>query len=104
MVQTSCTSRDACRVTCDDPAVDERGARILYYALAVALAIVLALPGRPGVLAWAVIILGGVGATILRSQWLHVRGWSRTDLSWGALFAAVFLPLALLLRTFPFDR
>jgi hypothetical protein len=84
--------------------VDERGARILYYALAVALAIVLALPGRPGILVLAVIVLGGVGATILRSRWLRTRGWSRTDLSWGALFAAVFLPLALLLRTFPFDR
>jgi hypothetical protein len=84
--------------------VDERGARIVYYALAVALAVVLALPGRPGIIAWAVIILGGVGATILRSRWLHTRGWSRTDLSWGAVFAAVFLPLALVLRTFPFDR
>jgi hypothetical protein len=77
---------------------------MVYYALAVALAIVLALPGQPGVLVWALIVLGGVGATILRSQWLHTRGWSRTDLSWGALFAAVFLPLALLLRTFPFER
>jgi hypothetical protein len=91
-------------VTCDDPAVDERGARIAYYALAVALAIVLALPGEPGIIAWAVIILGGVAATILRSRWLRMRGWSRTDLGWGALFAVVFLPLALLLRSFPFDR
>lgn len=98
----SCSHPDAGRATCHDRRVDERGPWILYYALAVAAAIVLALPSRPDLLGWAVIIVAGVGAAIIRSQWLHAKAWSRTDLSWGVAFAAVFLPLALFLRTWPF--
>jgi hypothetical protein len=80
----------------------ERGPWILYYALAAAAGIVLALPSRPNVLAWAVIIGAGVGAALIRSQWLRARAWSRTDLSWGVVFLVVFLPLAFLLRAWPF--
>ena len=83
--------------------MDDRAPWILYYALAVAAAIVLALPSRPDVLGWAVIIGAGVGAAVVRSQWLKARAWSRTDLSWGVVFAIVFVPLALALRTWPFD-
>jgi hypothetical protein len=84
--------------------VTDRAPWILYYAFAVAAAIVLALPNRPDALGWAVIIGAGVGAAIVRSQWLHAQAWSRTDLSWGVVFAVVFVPLALILRTWPFDR
>jgi hypothetical protein len=82
--------------------VDDRGPWILYYALAIAAGLVLALPSRSGVIGWAVILGGGIGAALIRSQWLHARPWSRVDISWILLCAAVFVPLALLLRTWPF--
>ena len=84
--------------------MDDRGLWILYYALAAAAAIVLALPSPTGVLGFAVIVGCGVGAAVLRSQWLHARAWSRADLSWGLVFLVVLVPLALLLRGWPFGR
>jgi hypothetical protein len=82
--------------------VDRRQALFVYYALAVLLGLLVGVTRQPSVPFFALLLVGGVAASVVRSQWLGARAWSRADLSWGLIFVATLLPAAYLSRTWPF--
>jgi hypothetical protein len=88
--------------TCDDRRMDRRPALLVYYALAVLLGLLVGVTRQPGVPFFALLLVGGIGASFVRSQWLGARAWSRVDLSWGLILVAALLPAAYLSRTWPF--
>ncbi len=102
MVQMSWLWPDRTFRTCDDRLVDRRQALLVYYALAVLLGLLVGVTRQPGVPFFALLLVGGIAASFVRSQWLHARAWSRVDLSWGLILAASLLPAAYLSRAWPF--
>ena len=82
--------------------MDRRGALLVYYALAVLLGLLVGVTREPGVPFFILLLVGGIAASFVRSQWLGARAWSRTDLSWGLILVAALLPAASLSRNWPF--
>jgi hypothetical protein len=82
--------------------VERRQAVLVYYGFAIALGLLVGVTRTPGLPFFVLLIVGGVAAAFVRSQWLGARAWSRVDLSWGLVFLASLLPAAWIARTWPF--
>jgi uncharacterized protein (DUF2062 family) len=82
--------------------VDRRQAEALYYGVAAALGVFVALNPLPEPWQLVAVLLAGVGATLIRSQLLHAAAWSRTDLTWVLIFLATWAPASWLLHRWPF--
>ena len=81
--------------------MDRRQALLVYYALAVLLGLLVGVTREPSIAFFVLLLVGGLGASFVRSQWLEARAWSRVDLSWGLILLATLLPTAYLSRTWP---
>jgi hypothetical protein len=82
--------------------MERRPALLVYYALAVLLGLLVGVTRQPSVPFFALLLVAGIGASFVRSQFLGARAWSRFDLSWGLILVATLLPAAYLSRTWPF--
>jgi hypothetical protein len=82
--------------------VDRGRAQALYYGVAAALGVFVALDPLPEPWQFVAVLLGGVGATVIRSRLLHAAPWSRSDLTWVLIFLATWLPASALLHRWPF--
>jgi hypothetical protein len=82
--------------------VDRKQAETLYYGVAAALGVFVALDPLPEPWQLVAVLIAGVGATLIRSQILHAAAWSRTDVTWVLIFLAVWVPASWLLHRWPF--
>ena len=82
--------------------MDRRQAEILYDGVAAGLGLFVALDPLPEPWQLVAVLIGGVGATVIRSRLLHAAPWSRTDVTWVLIFLAVWAPASWLLHRWPF--
>ena len=82
--------------------MDREQARALYYATAAGLGLFVAADLLPEPWQFLVVLLAGVGATLIRSQLLRAAPWSRADVVWVAMFLATWAPASWLLHRWPF--
>ena len=79
-----------------------RTALVVYFALAVAAGILVATSLLPWPTDFVLLVVIGIGATQVRRRVLRPQSSWTLEVQWLALFAAVWLPLAWVLRAWPF--
>ena len=84
------------------PRPDRSTAVAIYLAAAAVLGIVMALDVLPTAAVFGLNAVYGITSVIFRHRVLHAGPWSKVDIAGGLAFAAAFLPVALLLRHWPF--
>jgi hypothetical protein len=82
--------------------VDREQTQTLYYGVAAVSGLFVALDPLPEPWQLITVLVFGIAAALIRSRLLHAAAWSRTDLTWGLIFLAAWLPASLLLHRWPF--